>query len=81
MEPPPMSRAWRTLVIVLFRAYALIETHLTFGPLLGPTPHLAVLLVALLTLAYVINYTLSDDPALALIAPFAIRTPCLARMP
>jgi uncharacterized membrane protein len=48
MKPSPASHAWRTLVVVLFWAYALLNTYFVFTPLLGAAPPLAYLLVPLL---------------------------------
>jgi len=39
---------WRTLVVVLFCAYALLQIYFAFSPLLGPNPQMAVLLMPLL---------------------------------
>ena len=47
MKPPPASRVWRALVVVLFWAYALLNTYFTFSPLLRSTPRLAFILVPL----------------------------------
>jgi len=48
MESSPVSRAWRTLVTVLFWAYALLNTYFVITPALGNVPRLAYLLVPLL---------------------------------
>ncbi|HEY68092.1 MAG TPA: hypothetical protein G4N97_07460, partial [Thermoflexia bacterium] len=47
MKPSSASRAWRTLVTVLFWAYALLNTYFAFHPLLGHAPQIAILLVPL----------------------------------
>ena len=48
MAKSPASRAWRTLVVVLFWAYALLNTYFVLTPVLGDAPGPAYLLVPLL---------------------------------
>ena len=48
MEPSPTSRAWRIPVVILFWAYALLNTYFVLTPVLGDAPRLAFLLVPLL---------------------------------
>ena len=48
MEPSPACRAWRTLVVVLFGAYALLNSYFVLTPVVGNAPRFAFLLVALL---------------------------------
>jgi len=43
MEPSPTSRAWRTLVVVLFWAYALLTLVYVAGYALSGDPALALI--------------------------------------
>jgi len=71
MELSPASRAWRTLVIVLFCAYALLNTYFVLTPVLGDAPSMAYLLVPLLMGGFSLGhavYTLGHRHALAFLA-------------
>jgi uncharacterized membrane protein len=71
MEPSPASRTWRTLAIVLFWAYVLLNTYFVFTPVLGAAPHLAYLLVPLFLGGFSLShaiYTLGLRHALAFLA-------------
>ena len=68
MEPSPASRAWRTLVVVLFCVYVLLNTYFVLTPVLGDAPPLAYLLVPLLLGGFSLThaiYTLGPRHALA----------------
>ena len=47
-EQPSASRTWHTLTVVLFWAYAVLNTYFVLTPVLGEAPRLAYLLVLLL---------------------------------
>jgi uncharacterized membrane protein len=71
MEPSPASRIWRTLAVVLFWTYALLNTYFVFTPLLGDAPPLAYLLVPLLLGGFSLShavYTLGPRHALIFLA-------------
>jgi uncharacterized membrane protein len=71
MEPSPASRVWRTLAVVLFWTYALLNTYFVFTPLLGDAPPLAYLLVPLLLGGFSLShavYTLGARHALTFLA-------------
>lgn len=68
MEPAPVSRVWRTLVVALFCTYALLNTYFVLTPVLGDAPPLAYLLVPLLLGSFSLThaiYTLGPRHALA----------------
>jgi putative membrane protein len=68
MEPSPASRTWRTLVVVLFCVYALLNTYFVLTPVLGDAPPSAYLLVPLLLGGFSLThaiYTLGPRHALA----------------
>jgi uncharacterized membrane protein len=48
MESSPTTRAWRTLVVVLFWVYALLNTYFVFTPVLGDASSVAYLFVPVL---------------------------------
>ena len=71
MEPSPASRVWRTLAVVLFWTYALLNTYFVFTPLLGDAPPLAYLLVPLLLGGFSLSHavcTLGPRHALTFLA-------------
>jgi uncharacterized membrane protein len=71
MEPSPASRVWRTLAVVLFWTYALLNTYFVLTPLLGDAPPLAYLLVPLLLGGFSLShavYTLGPRHALTFLA-------------
>jgi uncharacterized membrane protein len=71
MERSSAPRAWRTLTLVLFWAYALLNTYFVLTPVLGDAPSTAYLLVPLVlggfSLCHAI-YTLGLRHALAFFA-------------
>jgi uncharacterized membrane protein len=71
MELSPASHAWRSLVVVLFWAYALLNTYFVLTPVLGDAPGLAFLLVPLLLGGFSLShaiYTLGLRHALIFLA-------------
>jgi uncharacterized membrane protein len=48
MKSSPTTRAWRTLVVVLFWVYSLLYTYFIFTPVLGDAPSVAYLFVPVL---------------------------------
>jgi uncharacterized membrane protein len=63
--------AWRSLVVVLFWAYALLNTYFVLTPVLGDAPRLAFLLVPLLLGGFSLShaiYTLGLRHALIFLA-------------
>lgn len=71
MESSPTTRAWRTLVIVLFWVYALLNTYFVFTPVVGDAPSLAYLFVPLLMGGFSLShaiYKLGPRHALAFLA-------------
>jgi uncharacterized membrane protein len=75
MELSPASHAWRSLVVVLFCAYALLNTYFVLTPVLGDAPRLAFLLVPLLLGGFSLShaiYTLGLRHALIFLALTAL---------
>jgi uncharacterized membrane protein len=71
MEPSPTTQAWRTLVVVLFWAYALLNTYFVLTPVLGDAPPVAFLFVPVLMGGFSLShaiYTLGLRHALAFLA-------------
>jgi putative membrane protein len=58
-DPPPVSRTWRTLVVVLFWAYVLLNTYFVLTPVLGEAPSLAYLLVPLLLGGFSLSHAIT----------------------
>ena len=57
--PPSAWRAWRTLAVVLFWAYALLNTYFVLTPVLGEAPRLAYLLVPLLLGGFSLSHAIT----------------------
>ncbi len=77
MKSRSTTRSWRTLVIVLFWAYALLNTYFVFVPLFGEAPVWAYLLVPLLLGGFSLShaiYELGWRHALA----FFVSTACIS---
>jgi uncharacterized membrane protein len=75
MELSPASHTWRSLVVVLFWAYALLNTYFVLTPVLGDAPRLAFLLVPLLLGGFSLShaiYTLGLRHALIFLALTAL---------
>ena len=75
MELSPASHTWRSLVVVLFWAYALLNTYFVLTPVLGDAPQLAFLLVPLLLGGFSLShaiYTLGLRHALIFLALTAL---------
>jgi uncharacterized membrane protein len=75
MKPSTISRAWRTLAVVLFCAYAVLNTYFVLTPVLGNAPPLMFLLVPLLMGGFSLThaiYTLGLRHALAFAALAAL---------
>jgi putative membrane protein len=75
MELSPASHTWRSLVVVLFWAYALLNTYFVLTPVLGDAPQLAFLLVPLLLGGFSLShaiYTLGLRHALIFLALAAL---------
>jgi uncharacterized membrane protein len=75
MKPLRVTFVWRRLVVVLFWAYALLNTYFVLTPVLGAAPSVAYMLVALLLGGFSLShaiYTLGPRHALALFALTAL---------
>jgi len=59
MKSSPAPRAWRTLVVVLFWAYALLNTYFVLSPVLGDVPRMAYLLVPLLLGGFSLSHAIT----------------------
>ena len=75
MKPSSASRSWRTLVVVFFCAYALLNTYFVLTPVLGNASRLAFTLVPLLMGGFSLShaiYTLGLRHALTFLAITAL---------